>query len=237
MPIKRIPRAERRELSLEQKVAFVLLLFLAIGGVFLGFRSFGVNIRRPFDLQIANYLSGDTFVPTSTREQQELEASKSRDTDGDELTDYDELSVYKTSPYLTDSDSDGFDDKTEVFSGNDPTCPKEKDCSVVTEEVVPEDTSMTGLIEAFGNSASILASGEFDFENPEDVENFFKQATLQEIRNALIQAGVPKEDLDQISDEELSAFFNSTLQQASEQGVFDPLVTSSSENVIESSAP
>ncbi len=52
-----------------------------------------------------------------------------RDTDQDGLTDYDEQYLYKTSAYLKDSDSDGFDDKAEVTSGNDPLCPPGQSCT------------------------------------------------------------------------------------------------------------
>ena len=43
------------------------------------------------------------------------------DTDGEGLGDGDEVNVYGTSPLLIDSDGDGFDDGTEVFIGTDPT--------------------------------------------------------------------------------------------------------------------
>lgn len=228
MPIKRVPRQTPRTLTVEQKVAFVLLLFLGLGGAYFGFRSFRSTISRPFDLQIARYLKGDKFTTSSQREQQELEASKTRDTDGDGVTDYDELNIYKTSPYLTDSDSDGFDDKTEIFSGNDPTCPKDTECKA-EDEVATDTSEIPELVEAFGNASSILSAGEFDFNSPEDVEAFFKQATLDEIRNALLKAGVPQDELDQISDEALEEFFNSTLADASKKGAFDALVKESEE--------
>ncbi len=225
MSIKRVRTRAPRPLSTEQKVAFAILLFLGLGGVVLGFRSFGVTINRPFDLQIAKYLKGEKFLTSSQREAEELEASKTRDLDGDGLMDYDELYVYKTSPYITDSDSDGFDDKMEVFSGNDPNCPKDTDCRQKTQEqTAMSEEVLPGLASAFGNTASILASGKVDFKSPEDVKNFFKQATIEEIRGALLQAGVPQDQLDQIDDETLMQFFNSTLDDASSQGAFDGLV-------------
>ncbi len=225
MAIKRVRTREPRPLSTEQKVAFAILLFLGLGGVVLGFRSFGTTINRPFDLQIAKYLKGEKFLTSSQRDAQELEASKTRDIDGDGLMDYDELYVYKTSPYITDSDSDGFDDKMEVFSGNDPNCPKDTDCRQSTgNETATSDKVLPGLANAFGNTASILASGKVDFNSPEDVKAFFQKATIGEIRNALLQAGVPKDQLDQIDDEMLMQFFNSTLDDASSQGAFDALV-------------
>ena len=223
MPIKHVPRREVRSLTVEQKVAFVLLLFLGIGGLILGFRSFGSMARRPFDLQISRYLQGEKFVTTAQKEQQDLEASKTRDTDGDGLMDYDELYVYKTSPYLVDSDSDGFDDKTEVFSGNDPTCPSETDCHAA-ETAADTTVNASGLIEVFGGGDSLLQAGDINFENPQQVEAFFKKATLDEIRNALLQAGVPQADLDQITDAQLEEFFSATIDEASQQGAFDALV-------------
>ena len=225
MGIKRVRTREPRPLSTEQKVAFALLLFLGLGGIFFGFRSFGLNIQRPFDLQIAKYLKGERFVSTSQREQEELEASKTRDVDGDGLTDYDELQVYKTSPYLADSDSDGFDDKMEIFSNNDPNCPKDKICTgISSSEIVDESNPLAGLEGIFGDMTSLSATGEIDFKSKEDVEAFFKKATLSEIRKALLKSGMKKEELDKIDDEALTEFFNSTLSEASDKGTFDALV-------------
>lgn len=224
MPIKRVPRQEPRTLTAEQKVAFALLVFLGLGGVYFGFRSFGANIRRPMDLQIAEYLKGERFLTSSQREAAELEAAKTRDTDGDGLTDYDELYVYKTSPYLSDSDSDGFDDKTELFSGNDPNCPKDTACEQAAEEVATSSAQIPELVEALGGASALLSAGQYDFNSREDVEAFFRQATIDEIRTALLKSGVPKEELDQISDEDLAAFFERTLQDASKEGAFDSLV-------------
>ena len=106
----------RKPLSAEQKVAFVLLMFFGIGGLVLGFRSFGANIRRPFLEQLAGIQSG--YLTLEAREEQEVAEAKTRDSDGDGLSDYDEQQVYKTSAFLKDTDSDGIDDATEIFSGD-----------------------------------------------------------------------------------------------------------------------
>ena len=42
------------------------------------------------------------------------------DTDGDSLTDGDEVNVHSTNPLLADTDGDGFDDDREIFIGTDP---------------------------------------------------------------------------------------------------------------------
>lgn len=223
MPIKRVRTREPRLLSTEQKVAFGILLFLGLGGVLLGFRSFGATINRPFDLQIAQYLKGEKFLTSSQREAQDLEASKTRDVDGDGLMDYDELYVYKTSPYITDSDSDGFDDKMEVFSGNDPNCPKDTECKSGASEEVTTQTVLPGLASTFGAAQDILGSGAVDFNSPKDVEAFFLKATIGEIRQALLEAGVDEETLANIPDDQLQEFFESTVKEAGSQGTFDEL--------------
>ena len=48
---------------------------------------------------------------------------KLTDTDGDELTDGDEVNTHKTSPILSDSDNDGFLDNQEIADGTDPNDP------------------------------------------------------------------------------------------------------------------
>jgi hypothetical protein len=48
---------------------------------------------------------------------------RNRDTDGDNLIDYDEVTTHKTNPRLVDTDSDGLPDGLEVFQGTDPLVP------------------------------------------------------------------------------------------------------------------
>lgn len=57
-------------------------------------------------------------------------ALQNQDTDLDGLSDYDELYVYKTSPYLPDSDSDGYADGQEVKNNEDPNCPAGQVCGL-----------------------------------------------------------------------------------------------------------
>ncbi len=193
----------------------------------LGFFSFGANLERPIQQQIAELYTGEEFLTSTDREARALEESKSKDTDGDGLVDYDELYVYRTSPYLTDSDSDGFSDQSEVFSGNNPNCPTGTDCSTGiadAEEVKTSSNVAAGLVSGL-DVGGIMASGEIEFTNPEDVENFFKQATIDQIRAALIESGMDPAELAEIDDKTLEEFFYTVVDQASEEGQFNELVT------------
>ena len=231
MPTQRVKHRPPATLTAEQKVAFAILMFLGFGGVILGFASFGANLDRPIQQQIADLYTGQEFLTSSDREARELEESKTKDTDGDGLVDYDELYVYKTSPYLTDSDSDGFDDKAEVFSGNNPNCPTGTDCyttSGATEKVDNETNVAAGLVGGLGEDG-ILASGQIKFESEADVEDFFRQATVEQIRSALVDSGMSADELAEIDDATLQEFFYTVVDDANEDGTFSELVEESQE--------
>ena len=226
MATQRLRHKPPSALSAEQKVAFALLMFLGIGGVVFGAQSFGASMMRPIQTQIAAFYTGEEFLTSDEREAREIEESKTKDTDGDGLVDYDELYVYKTSPYISDSDSDGFDDKQEVYSGNNPNCPTGKDCGLIvgSAEAVAENSAADAFIEGLGEN-DLLEAGSVTFESEEDVASFFQQATMDQIRAALAESGMSQEELDDIDDETLKAFFYGALGEASESGLLDEYLT------------
>ena len=234
MPMKKIPNPERSALSAEQKVAFALLMFLGIGGVFFGFKSFGANLIRPVELQFAEYANRERVLTTDEREKKEIEESKKRDTDVDGLTDYDELYVFKTSPYLDDSDSDGVSDQEEIFSGEDPNCPIGKTCGAVATGEATVDSTGTDVKGVLGTTVganSILSSGGLDFATGADVEAFFRDVTMDEIRSALLQSGVPAEQLEALDDDTLRDYFDQAVDNTSAGGAFDSLKADLGESV------
>jgi len=111
-----------RTFSKEEKVALILLIVAGIGGLFFGMKYMGKNLEAPF---VFSY-DGERVLSSTEQEQQDVLDMKNRDTDGDGLSDYDEIYVYKTSAYLSDSDSDGRDDGSEIVAGEDPNCPVPK---------------------------------------------------------------------------------------------------------------
>ncbi len=231
MATRRLGTRPPRILNAEQKFAFVLLMFLGFGGVIFGFKSFGASLARPIQEQIVALYTGESYATPEEKQAQEMEASKTKDVDGDGLVDYDELYVYKTSPYVSDSDSDGYDDKQEVFSGNNPNCPEGKDCGGFVsgaEDAAALGASVEGLIEGIGQD-QLLEAGAIEFNSPEEVEAFFKQATIDEIRASLLEAGMTQEELDLLDDATLEAYFNGVLEEAAAAGELDALVEESSE--------
>ena len=118
-------------------------------------------------------------------ESQNIDELRRKDTDQDGLSDFDELYVHGTSPYLPDTDSDGISDSAEIAAGKDPNCPKGQDCYTQT-----------------ASSGDESEAEESDLTDQEKA-SLIMDLDPGELREMLIQAGVPQETLDQLSDEEL----------------------------------
>lgn len=134
---------------------------------------------------------GLSNLDPQVKAEKEQEALKKADTDGDGLSDYDELFVYHSSPYMRDTDSDGIADGEEVRRGTSPTCPEGKDC-LFNPIVAAANASSTESVSS-GVAATSTAGGGLDLTN----------LTPQDLRDALIQSGVPEAQLNGVSDEDL----------------------------------
>lgn len=135
------------------------------------------------------------------KQAEELAAMKEKDTDDDGLNDYDETYLYGTSLYLADSDSDGFSDKEEILSGNDPTCPAGKTCPKIADgagKTAPTAEAPTDETSTDAGLGGFLAG----------------TATADEVRSALRQAGVDDATLNKLDDKTLLELYNETLKEA-----------------------
>jgi len=238
---------KHKKLLAEEIAVFVLLLGISILGVVLGFKSFPANLSRPFEVQLASY-TGEKFMTLSEKEAAEVEMQKKTDTDSDGLTDYDELYIYKTSPYLVDSDSDGIDDKTEIFSNSNPNCPEGKDCLNNQVAVVDSTSAATAQDQTGGLLSGILnldtsQLGAGSIQTKEDLQAVFSQMGAKEVRSLLISQGVPQEQVDAMTDQEIMDFFQVALTEASNSGQFDeilneiPTDTTSSDSTSSTDVP
>jgi hypothetical protein len=135
-----------------------------------------------------------TNLSPTERDSAELEALKKSDTDADGLSDYNELYVYHSSPYMRDTDSDGIADGEEVRKGTSPTCQEGKDC-------------LFNPIAAVANTSSTVpqaATPEAETPAPAaDQKIDLNALTPQELREALIESGMPEDQLAGVSDEDL----------------------------------
>ena len=119
-------------------------------------------------------------------------------------SDFDEINIYKSSPYLSDSDSDGESDAQEVAAGGNPNCPKGDVC-------LGANTS--------GSGGEFAAPSNNDLETPvgqlnNDLVNLFgygESFDVEKLREGLIQSGVDPAAVEGVTDDQLRQLYEETL--------------------------
>lgn len=221
------PQPLKPSLSKNQKIAAASLAVFAVLIVVLWSVQLKNNIYGP--LNGAADSAGSELANNQTANDLAL---KNKDTDADGLNDYDELNLYKTSPYLADSDSDGDKDGDEVKKGADPNCPQGRTCfnaslgengaasgtPVLSTDILNNLSNQSQALNNLlnnaaqpANSAGGPAAGQGTENLTADQLQAFKNIDAASLRQLLIEAGLPKETLDRISDTELMRSYGETL--------------------------
>lgn len=174
-------------LTKEQKTGLGLLFVFGILSIGLGVLQIRNTMYAPFALSSA--------TPPDLKDQvNTVDALRYRDTDHDGLSDFDELYVYGTSPYLYDTFSYGMSDKDVVAKGL-PRCPKGQDCgSVIANNSTVPTVSATA-------TASALVPIDAPGTPPPDLSAILSDPA--QIRQLLIDGGMDKIALSKISDKDL----------------------------------
>ncbi len=203
----------RPAFSKEQKAAFGLLFVFGALGLVFGVFYLWKHIAAPFAISY----TGPRFMTSSEKESEELRLAKEKDTDGDTISDYDELQVFKTSPYLMDSDSDGIDDQTEIASGDNPSCPRGGACE--NESDVIAGGSLSGsFLDETADAYGYTADGSVSLPDNYTIEDVVAALTPQEIRQMLVDGGADEAQLGQFSDEELRVLLLNALNEMQASG-------------------
>ena len=186
------------------KVVFGFLLFLTLVVIGFGLSSLIGNIYRPTNEMESKWSEEQTVEETDVVG--DLLEMQNMDTDKDGLSDYDEMYLYGTSPYLADTDSDGYLDKQEIDGGYDPLCPKGEDCRGVTDD---------GSVDADNELVSEPEQTETgSTELPDEVVEELKNLTPDEIRQLLLESGeMTEEQANQLDDEILLQILNEVLEE------------------------
>lgn len=205
-PPPRVPSAKGQPLVL------AVLVFLSVAALVFGGVTIVHNVSAPFQKNTlakadadASLDGGDT-APTSDA------SLKKADTDADGLSDYDELRVYRTSPYLKDTDSDTFSDKQEIDSGHDPICPSGKTCGYPQ----PLTSQPAGGLSP-QTSLPALPTGRQAGQEGADPFSQLSRATPEQIRALLLEKGMSPNKLSQLSDEALMQLYHETLEEVKSQ--------------------
>ncbi len=178
---------EKNATNLDSQPKMVLGFLIVIGiiTIILGFWRLNNYLKTPF---IINYQTTVADLKERLTNIRSSTISKFTDTDHDGLTDYDELNIYKTSPYLEDSDSDG----DEIAQNKNPNCPEGQNC--ITYANLNNNVNINGLLQNYP-----------DLTGQENV--------AQIIRQSLLASGVSEQELAQVDDATLIQLYLETAQE------------------------
>jgi hypothetical protein len=204
-------------LNREQKTGFGMVVGFGALALVFGVFYLWKHVASPF---VVSY-TGPKFLTGDEQRQLEMETLQKEDTDGDGLNDYDELYVFRTSPYIADSDSDGTGDKQEITNGEDPNCASGMPCGVARDAV--NATTVKGtFVEAAADSvgASVAAGApETITPNASNIADLLAKMTGNELRQLLIDAGGDAAAVNALTDDELRAALSQALQSSQIEAV------------------
>jgi hypothetical protein len=224
------PTQNQKSLGSGQKFLAIVLVFSAITVSFFGIWQVKRSIQSPFERVASLNDNSPAGSASSQSEDTSIIEMQNKDTDEDGLSDYEEFYIYKTSPYLADSDSDNIDDKKEIDLGSDPNCQEGKSCGVIDPDSVDVATQPDIVDNEFGENEN-LDTDLFNFDDFSDldevlssdlfatgdsVSDLFSDLSVSEIRELLIETGLPAEILDQLTDEQLLSAYRTTLENMEE---------------------
>jgi hypothetical protein len=202
------PQQSIRKLSHEQKVGFVLLLVFAVSALGLGVLQLRNTMYSPFQL-------GSGVPAEVSNEVNGVETLAYRDTDNDGLSDFEELYVYGTSPYLADTDSDGIADKQEIVQNENPLCPHGKYCSTQVASAYAT-ASASGTFSYAQLSGGFASDHDFTADARNAQMNFLNQLKDDPtaVRNLLQRQGTSADDLNSLSDADIKAMVAKAIEES-----------------------
>ena len=196
---KNIPR--------KQKIAIFILAIGAIAIIVFWAWQFNNRLSSPFSSSNDNKINAVSNNSSSTT----AVDLRNVDTDHDGLSDYDEINIYHTSPYLEDTDSDGIPDNVEVKNGTDPNCPTGKVCNGADNTAPTASSTATSTsinnVPILSLPTDLVSSSQQILQNALD-----GKADAATLRLLLTSSGADKAMLDQISDEDLMKSYQESLQ-------------------------
>ncbi len=210
------------ELNAHQKLGLVVFIVIGMATLTFGTMRMGQSITAPFERD-----SSLQYRTLAQREDDNERRMKTQDSDGDTLSDYDETYVFRTSPFLADSDSDGIPDNVEIAQGTDPNCPTGRTCREASREAATAASapgSLTGGGSASQQEVAVSAPtaesialaitetfGDPQTITPESIAGELARMSTDDLRAFLARLGIPAPALEQADDTTLRALLQETM--------------------------
>lgn len=214
MPFGALKQMEQNKQKIDRTSAWILFglgVLVFVGGA-VQLRGQLFAFERGLDKKFEEALAKSGIESTAaavqdgisdSTEAEDLTNLQTTDSDQDGLTDFEELYVRGTSPYLQDTDSDGISDFTEIAENTNPNCPEGQDC---LQERVGGDVITTDAEESLADLAGGSRDASVDLTPSANL-------SADEIRAFLLQSGVAQEEIDEIPDADLEAIYRQVYQQ------------------------
>lgn len=211
-------------MSKDRKIALGVLSAFSLLIIIIFFVNLNDKLGKPFEVKNSNSSKNSSVSSTcadgNCSNEDKLSSEnldlKLVDTDGDSISDWDELFVYGTSPYLEDTDGDGLSDYEEVFVyKKDPLCPEGQNCYSTSNTA--ENSSQTSAEASYNNASSVLDNNSQTQLSEEEILSQLYNISPSELRSQLISAGFKKEDLDLINDNDLLDIYRKILSDQKSQ--------------------
>lgn len=216
-----------KKLNFKQKAGVVGLIILTIFVVSAWMLNLNQSIRNPVSGDQDN--NNNSIESGSTCSGGDCgTADTTKDSDGDGLSDWEEVNTYNTSPYLEDTDSDGINDKEEIEQGSDPNCPQGEDCgnsgSFSNNDAEggsggsggysgsSTSTADSSLSQNFSPDLNLDATTSKELNDSGEFNEVMQGSGDPEaLREMLLQAGMDENMLNQVSDEQLMQSYQEVL--------------------------
>ncbi len=194
-----------RQFSREQQASVIVVFVCGLLAFGLSFYRLRLNVTAPFLVDKREINNAKEIIgPTPAEEEA---AQKRTDTDGDTLSDWDEVHIFQTNPNLRDTCGDGVPDNVRLATG------KNLDClagaaGVLTGTQPASTTAVIPQATPLPNFTAPVAGVSSGIEGPADTTSLPRDPVL--IRAAL-QGKVEQTKLDALSDEDLLRLYDEAM--------------------------
>lgn len=218
-----------KSLRSQQKASVVLLSLCGLLALGLSIYRVQATIREPFLVDKETISASKQAIGITPQEEEAKQ--KRTDTDGDGLSDWDEVNTYRTNPNLRDTCGDGIPDNIRVLTGQN------LQCSVIHTEAAPAGSASGTLQTVYPEfdasvlntpSVPVLPSGGQTVPSPQ------QQAIQQMLPRdpaairAALKGKVDQAKLDALSDADLLNLYDQAIAVQSQQPGTSTQATSTS---------